>query len=347
MDPDDIVAMGNAVGAAIAAQLPAAVALIAPAAAPPAAAPAAPPHRDGRKLTAFSEANSPAEWTTWRAKFEMVASIQAWEDLRQRQELFAAMSGSAAKAVSDLPVIDPDPLPVHAPPLLAYVPLTYKLVVASYEARFMTTAASDLARTEFQTCQQVPEETLLEWHGRVRDLFLQAYPGQDPNVVGVGSQLLIDRWVRGLDSDEIREGVLKERPTNFVKCLELAQNKLALLAMLADMGSTSNKKKAASIHFINYRGPNGGKKGSGTDNRNNSNNSSNREGKSCFLCEKTGHFQHECPLLAKAKSVIDRQAKRGAVAPQGRKKKWTPAVHAMEDEDEEEEARDIHKTSGN
>jgi len=206
----------------------------------------------------------------------MLATIGGWDDLRKRRELYAAMAGAAAKAVADLPVEDP------MPPPAGWIPLTFEAVLASYEGRFVTTAASDTARAEFSTARQMPSETILEWHGRLRDLFQRAYPTGEVDQ-GASGQLLRDRFVQGLDNTSVREYTLDQRPANYVGCLEAAQNKSATLLILNGNKAGRAAHSIGAVSADNSRPP---------------------RNQSCFFCQELGHFARECEMLNKAKKYL-------------------------------------------
>jgi len=189
------------------------------------------------------------------------------------------MAGAAAKAVADLPVEDPVP----APP--GWLPLTYDAVIRTYESRFVTTAASDTARAEFTTARQMTAEPILEWHGRLRDLFKRAYPLGEIDL-GASGQLLRDRFVQGLDITAIREYVLDARPNNYADCLESASNKYATLLIL--QGGRSHKLN--TIGAVNVAGTISSRDRNGQVRR-------------CFYCGEVGHFLRECKALDRDRAL--------------------------------------------
>lgn len=259
LQPEDLQRLGDAIGGALAA---------APAAAPPA------PPTGLRKVPLFTESSDPVEWKTWRARFATVARIANWPDERGRRELFAAMGGSAARIVAD---INPE-----APGL------TLAQMLEAYEARFVTRTASDQARAEFGQAVQLTSETVLEWHSRLRDLFLRAYPGAGVDI-DPGGQLLRDQYAKGLDNPAIREFVFDRRPATYAASLEAAQSKQATVLLMA----TTKKSATPSVNAM----------ASNTS-------SPTLSSDSCFFCEKAGHFLRQCPLLDKARTLLSDQQKK-------------------------------------
>lgn len=302
---DELAALGNAIGAAVAAAAPAAPA------APPVAA-AAGGAGGTRKVPTFSEADDPIEWTTWRAKFEMLATIQGWDDLRKRRELFAAMSGAAARAVADIVVVDP-PAPAAGHPA-GFIARTYDLVIQEYEARFITTAASEMSRSEFAGARQLTDESLLEWSARCRSLYMRAYPGANPQGAGDAGLMLRERFIKGLDNDVLKEYVWDHRPANFGECLTHAENKMATLTMMADTATAGRKKRdtQGGVHQLGQK------------------EKDNRNRKGCFLCKEEGHFVRNCPKLEEAQEAAANKGKKN------KKRFFKKKVAALEAEEEEE-----------
>jgi hypothetical protein len=271
----------------------------------------------------------------------MIATIANWSDLRRRQELYASMGGAAARVVSDILVEDPTARR-----------WTHVEMEAAYEARFVTQAASDQARADFSRAVQLPEESILEWHSRARDLFSRAYPGADPAMDPAG-QMLRDQFTSGLDQSAIKEHVYDSRPKTYGACLDAAQAKTATLFLMVGKSG----KSAKGVHAVGSSAASSGNK-------------SKRP--SCYFCNNPNHFQRDCPLLNKAKTYFNksdeggstrgggggaRGAKRGGakkgdrIGKEGRAgNRWTKHPRAGmnafgEDVDEEEEEDEASESS--
>ena len=259
----------------------------------------------GKKVPQL-ESTSPVDWKTWRKRFQTIVTIAGWNDLRARRELFAAMTGTAAKIVADIAIEDPaGGLPAGG------VARTLDLVLTDYEARFVTTEASDQAEADFELAQQMTDETLLEWHARLRDLYLRAFPGADLDA-GPGGRTLRKRFVAGLDNKDVRIHVYDHRPDNYNDCLNQAMRKQATLLM--EKGNEKKGKSSAHVAAIgkpkptNHLWPNPG----------------------CYFCNGQDHYLQDCPKLAKVKAAAtgrgfggNRQLS-GQGQGQGRKPPWQP-----------------------
>lgn len=271
--PGDLAALGNAIAAGFAAAPPPAGAAGGAPAAAAAGGGAAAAH-GVRKIPLFAESSDPIEWRTWADRFRMIVNIAGWPDLRARQELYASMSGTAARVVADIPCENPG---VH--------PWTITEMLVAYEARFVTQEASDSARAEFIRAHQLPGESLLEWHAKCRDLYLRAYPGAAVDV-DPGGQMLRDRFIAGLEIAAIKEYTYDKRPVTYLECLTACQAKQATLTLMAT--------KSHPAKGVNAVGPSADSERNAT------------ASKGCFFCGSLEHFQRQCPTLDKARKVLDK-----------------------------------------
>ena len=174
-----------------------------------------------RKLTIFSSADG-VEWLTWRRNAELTVDINGWGVERARREIAAAMEGAAARGMAD---IKPTPggLGGH----------TVKDLLDAFQERFLPEAQSDLSRALFRNARQVAGETVLQWHSRVRELFLRAHPGEDTEA----SLLLRDQFVLGLMELDVKTWTLDTRPATFTQALNIASNKTASRLRIAAAAS--------------------------------------------------------------------------------------------------------------
>lgn len=212
----------------------------------------------GRKLHSLDETSATA-WVTWRGHFETVFAINNWQELRGCQEIKAAMTGAAALLVADIPL--PDPPAVDE-------------MLDDYALRFMPPAAGQVARTEFHALQQKPEETIAMYHGRGRELFLRAYPGQHAE----GSVLLIQQFALGLADSEVARFVLDRNPETYADASNLAMVKYSTeLALRMRKGGGRN-----NLHSINSVGQASGEGRA-------------RSQGPCWWCNAPGHIKADCP----------------------------------------------------
>lgn len=304
MNARDIAAIGAAIAANIPAAPPLDVAALGQAIGNAVAVNAPPPvggaNAGGlRKVPLFTEVHDVNAWKIWIRRFETVAQIANWNDQRMRRELAAGMGDAAAETTADIPIEDPaDP---------AY---TYDEMKDLYEARFISPAASDAARADFRTAKQGAEESLLEWHSRLRGLFLRSFPGEDVNGVGAPAQILRDQFITGIHTASVREYVWDQRPNTYVQALEHAQRKQATIQLQQSASTRArNDQRMAAIGAPTA--DSGASEGV---------NAIDVATAICHHCKKKGHFLKNCHLLNKARAFFERerqeqqQAERGANA---------------------------------
>ena len=149
------------------------------------------------KLEKFSTGDQ-AEWITWRASFLLAAEINGWNDLRQRREAKAAMTGVAANHIAHIDIVQ--------------VPaITIEDLLNQYEAIFLPEAGQKLSRAEFDSATQGPNETIQNWHNRIRALFRRAFPNVDVD----NSRQAIERFIVGLSDPDILFNVHRANPNTF------------------------------------------------------------------------------------------------------------------------------------
>ena len=211
----------------------------------------------GRKLNSLASVEG-VEWKTWRVHFETVAGINQWQDARMKNELRASMAGDAARLVADIPIGNDL--------------RTIDEMLDDYEARFLPAAAGNISRLEFHQSRQLTGETIIAFHGRLRDLFQRAYPDQAH--LANHSQLLRQTFALGLADLEVSRYVLDQNPADYAAALNAAHTKFATEAALG------LRRKGGGINQI---GPDV-----------NQINRPNQGPLVCWSCGKAGHFERDC-----------------------------------------------------
>ena len=223
-----------------------------------------------RKVPTFSNAKGP-DWIVWKRQFAMICKIQEWSQQRAKQELFAAMSGEAARAVQDIEVEN--------------LYLTLEDVLNIYESRFVTASDSKMALVEFATARQTDDETVLQWHARLRELYTRANPGQPIDGATGTPYQLRERFILGLRDDSVRMYCLEQSPPTYAMALARAQEKQAynLMDNQARTEQGSGKKKVNAI----MEEP--------EEEASHALHAIIEHQKRCYICNKTGHFKDSCP----------------------------------------------------
>jgi hypothetical protein len=230
---------------------------------PPAAvAPAAMADRPVKVRT--FESGTATDWVTYRKYFEGMRAMWAWDDARSRRELITAMDGEAARMTQDI--------------TFQAAGQTFDEMLTQFEGRFITQAGAKLAQQEFRKARQMPDESVLQFHSRVRTLFTRAYPGVATEGDGL-ARLLRDTFTWGLESRKITEYVSDQQPDTYQDCLTRAQEKLATIVGFEEEKSKRNSR--GGLHAV--KAP--AEDGAATDNR------------ACHGCGQTGHFIRQCPIM--------------------------------------------------
>lgn len=188
------------------------------------AAPPPPPDPPVAAVTAAAGINKPnvrfntfsnepdEDFLVFRHHIDKVVRLNQYSDEQARLALASAMKGRAAAAVMDI-----DPLDQNA---------TYPLLMGAYENRFLPAASSQLARMKFDATKQGNNESVLDYHSRLRTLYNKAYPQAMDEVI------LIRRFALGLRRREVRTQVMRGQPANYAQALEMAQNETSVLQMV-------------------------------------------------------------------------------------------------------------------
>lgn len=224
--------------------------------------------RQYKKPSVFSTGDG-AEWRTWRRNFMTIQVMQAWEDQRARREAASAMEGNAARVVQDIPV-DGDN---NALGIAAFLDL--------YEARFLPAAAGQLSRVDFRVATQQPDETILAWHTRLREVFTRAFPQGNAH----NDQHLIEKFVLGMADANVVSYTYDHHPETYGAALVHAQNKAATQAVIAGRSSAGIQSLSAATS-AKATNAIGGQQG-GPD--------------GCWYCGDKSHVRKDCKLFEKQK----------------------------------------------
>lgn len=247
------------------------------------------------KLRPFSSGDSVA-WLTWRQHAESIIVLKEWDvnantRTRARWAIRSAMTDHAGRAVAD---IDAAAVPN---------PDTCAAFLDLYQARFCPAAESRIAKAAFKSASQTEVETVLEWHVRIRSLYLRANPAQAGNVEHASD--LIDRFVEGLRDRAVRVFAYDADPQTFAAALTSANNKTASNSV---MGSTPGQP--VRNPFLPKQEKDSGMFAMTTGDM------------ECFFCREKGHIKPDCALWKKAKEQLlgprDGVAQRGSRRGRGR-----------------------------
>ena len=176
--------------------------------------PAAPPQR----FKAPTFANHPTNdcWLAFKQSFMHITKLNTWDQTMSKIVLLSSFTGEAARAAMHL---DPD----------KYASLN-QLMMACQEL-FLPTAQSEMSRMIFDHAKQSGTETLLQWHARLRQLYLSAYTDapQAPN----HQMMLIRKFIFGIKDLEVQQHVLRQCPQTYNDAITSAMNETSIAQVLA------------------------------------------------------------------------------------------------------------------
>lgn len=225
---------------------------------------------EGAKLMSFTNKEEEMTWQNFRSHFVTVMETCEWNNLHSRRQLKIAMKGKAATLVSDLNVND-----------FANI----QAMLNAFEARFVPAAEGTLIRAEFRAAKQKPGETLLQFHTRLRTLFVPAYPNEP---VG-NNRHLIDTYIAGIADPAVKMYTLDRTPNTFMESLTNSQTKEAnMLTYRASQNETNVQALEEGVNALRF----GGAGAIG--------------GRCCFACSGP-HLMADCPVMQKFKEFTGSQ----------------------------------------
>ena len=166
-------------------------------------------HRDRIKVPKL-DSTEPSDWRAFRFSLERAVAANGYDDARAIEEVIACMVGPAKKAIMHLPT---------AGTLVRYLD--------SIEHLFVSPSASVLARSEFYRARQEVSESVADFHGRLREIYRNAYP-EDRERLNTRPDL-IHRFAHHLRDPILARLTAQSMPATFDEALRRAQDSMAIL----------------------------------------------------------------------------------------------------------------------
>jgi len=203
------------------------------------------------------------DWRIFRRNFVDSIECTGHNDYQAKRALSSCMRGAAALAVEGVD----------------YRNTAYALeaILDEYETIFLPAASSAMAQTRYETCQQLPRETILGYHGRLKALWMRAYPHMTDE-----SQLIRKFYNSIRGGKELRGQIMRARPATYQAVLAAAQNECAVQDTLKgtqpgyNMHPKADDSEPMDLSALSL-------------------NAIAEEDADCFKCKRKGHFKRNCP----------------------------------------------------
>ena len=248
----------------------------------------------GPKLSRF-ETGTSHDWEIWKEHFDTVRKCKKWNDEMSKGMLRTAVQGKALTKVRDVPWEDCD----------------CDTLIQRFDGRFVTESDTAFSRIKFKKARQKSDETLLDWHNRLRDYYLMAYPGADTDD-GIPSESLKEIFVKGLKSLDTAKEIMARRPYTYQQYLLAGQQSVAMRVMLDDHPQSKGKHALNALdgeedfNEVTFKGKH---KAQTEESDSEEEEASCKEvianikaAAACHACKSREHLRRDCPV---AKAVLD------------------------------------------
>ena len=231
-----------------------------------------------RKVRELSKTD-PDAWRDWRKHFSTVATLNGWDNRRQRLEIAASMDGAAQRRVAHIPHEAGD-AGAAVPPAPA------DALLDAYEACFMPAQAGQLAQMNFDSARQEEDETVTAWHGRLRGFAARAFPDQANDLENF--VLLKRKFLQGLANTQIAREASDTNPATYQDALNVALQRTASLAIknATDKGQIAQASNLEKHLFAMEPAGDHNQLAAATV---------NPGGKKCYFCDSAYHYRRDCP----------------------------------------------------
>ena len=172
--------------------------------------PPQPPRAKPLPTLFFTDEKGGESWRSFKRRFEKVLRLHHYDDREAQDLLIYCLKGNAAKITEDLEPNAPGQ--------------TLDDLIDICEARFITPAASALARAQLDSATQQVGENLRAFHGRLREMHRRAYPHWQHGV----DAMLIRRFALGVRHHRVRDQILRVNPDTYEQALAVAQTEQSI-----------------------------------------------------------------------------------------------------------------------
>ena len=181
------------------------------------------------------------------AKFTTTSDFNLWI---QRFELYVEEAGLPAdkRASEILSLLEDEPFRVVSQLGLVRATTPYEDIKKELQQQFCPTGTETEWQFKLQSRRQKSEETLAEFVGQLRMLADRAYPDWEPKQ---RLELARNQFIQGIQCSTTQLVLMKEKPKDLVKALELAQATEAVQAAQKRMRTSTPAVNAVEEDEVN------------------------------------------------------------------------------------------------
>ena len=234
----------------------------------------------------ISEVDS-VKWISFRRSILKAQTLNAWDDDRAKLILQVSVKDAAARAVHHLEFPAKD---------------TLEDALDKMETIFVDAAATKFFKAQFNACKRQPQETLVLWHTRVRQLFMKSYPKEADEE---SSELLKDRFTYEIEDIATTHHLINMSNYGELKFKDLLTQARQYQANAALTRQSYGGRTTSQL--LGHLGPTTLPPPPGIapeDSRPGSSSiqalSGPRPKTKCFHCQDPAHMVNACPLLNRA-----------------------------------------------
>ena len=241
------------------------------------------------------ETVEPEQFLIWRQNFADAAAVNEWGVNRAKVVARASLGGDAA-------------LLCHSIPLGADVgadAVTLNGLLDLYENRILTPAAGAMSESLFEAAVQTAGEPVSKFHGRLRSLYIRAYPARANDYEQ--RRDLIKKFLNGLHHPQVRLHAKAQVPATYTAAANAAEQYEAVL--LSEKPSSS---RGGAINSISINGNSLGDLEKQLDSM-----SSISAATHCIFCGRSNHLVNNCFSLQKLRALLEKFPGTAAMPPKG------------------------------
>ena len=226
------------------------------------------PSSMGKKVVYLEDGTE--DWHIFVEAFRTQCELQQLNDLQARQTAKLSLGGQAAVIATGVLVhkrlddgtLDPT--------------WTIEAMLQELESLFVPPEASEKSRIQYDLAKQAPKESIQAWHGRLKQLFMRAYPGE------ASVTQLIRKFAQGLTDEVISDQVFRMCCRDYPTALRVALNEEAVRKNRKQTPALGramftpklHTEQVVAINELNQIDP---------------------ATAECFNCKKIGHLKKDCP----------------------------------------------------